>query len=926
MTAVIKQEAIPSELRALNQWVCWQYENRNGKRTKAPIDAKSNGKLLYAKSNDQATWSDFDAALATCEIHPELAGIGFCFAPGDGLTGIDLDHVFFPDTGELRPEAAEILAKFKGTYAEISPSGTGLRLFVYGKPRRSGKNVGKAKWLEVYSHPSSRYLTVTGNHWTGNAPAVTEQQTALDWLHGRFMKSTGEDRKPPVDAKPGPADPPNLDDAALLEKARAARNGVEFERLWCGDTSGHGGDESAADLALCNLLSFWTGADSNRIDRLFRQSGLMRPKWDSKRGETTYGAATVAKAINSTRETYSGRKPRGAARKAPERAADEGEKPLIQIEPGELHSMTDATERHLIERDPGIFQRADCLVRWAISKQETVHGIHRPGGTAIIKPIDADHLLDRISEKIDFEKWVAREKDWRKASPPRELALTLLARSGLWDFPRLVGVITAPTLRPDGSMIEKPGYDAKTGLLFVRQQEFPPIPAKPSKADGRAALDILLREVLTGFPFVETYHRSAALSAVLSVSVRHVLRHVPLHAFTAPKAGSGKSLLADCIAMIGTGYPAAILALTDDQAEMNKAITAILMQGDAIVNLDNIERGEALAGRELSKALTQEIYSGRILGASKVVSLPSCCLWLATGNQLQISGDMTRRVIPCEIDPACERPDEREFTRDLYEWIPANRPALVVAALTALRAYIVASKPRQAFKPLGGFADWSGLVRSALVWLGEADPLEGRETIEDADPERAKLSALLVAWHGAFGEAEATSREAICKATPRYDPEEGKEIPEKPALREVLIEHFKDRNGNLNRQFLGEYIGQNLRRIESGARFEVASKKDHGAKQWKVVITNQARFAECKKGEAGEAGEATPNPARENGRNEKQTSPVDCHFHVDSGEQAPQAPQAPRVAELIADGYERRNAEARAETERLIEQSQGVTR
>ncbi|TXI76858.1 MAG: hypothetical protein E6Q44_14775, partial [Flavobacteriales bacterium] len=208
MSGATLQDAIPADLRALHQWVCWRYEERNGKRTKAPINAKSNGRLLYAKSNDASTWSDFHTALSACGLHSELEGVGFCFAPDDGLTGIDLDHVFNPETGELQPEAAEILERFQGTYAEISPSGTGLRLFCYGKPKRSGKNTGKVKWLEVYSHPSSRYLTVTGNHWDGSAADITDQQHALDWLNERFMESTGSS---PVGAKHGPADPPNLD-------------------------------------------------------------------------------------------------------------------------------------------------------------------------------------------------------------------------------------------------------------------------------------------------------------------------------------------------------------------------------------------------------------------------------------------------------------------------------------------------------------------------------------------------------------------------------------------------------------------------------------------------------------------------------------------------------------------------------------------
>ena len=316
----VQPEAIPAELRALPQWVAWRYETRGDKRTKIPKNPKSNGKLVNAKPNDPATWGTFDEAVDHCGRHADLAGIGFCLAPDDGLTGIDLDHVLDPDTGELKPEAAEILERFAGTYCEVSPSGTGLRLFTFGKPGRSGKNAGRMKWCEVYSHPSSRYLTVTGNHWTGSATAVTEQQDALDWLHRRFMTaSTGSEKQAsahPVDAN---ARPLNLDDAALLDKARTAKNGADFERLWSGDTSAHGGDESAADLALCNLLAFWTGGDAARVDRLFRQSGLFRSKWDSKRGDAgTYGAWTVNKAVAGCKEFYGDRQ--GVRSEAPAHA------------------------------------------------------------------------------------------------------------------------------------------------------------------------------------------------------------------------------------------------------------------------------------------------------------------------------------------------------------------------------------------------------------------------------------------------------------------------------------------------------------------------------------------------------------------------------------------------------------------------------
>lgn len=329
-------DSIPAELRALPQWVGWRYETRKGKQTKPPISPKSNGSLLYAKTNDPTTWTDFDTALATAS-RLKLEGVGFCFAETDGLTGIDLDHVFNPETGELDPEAAEILKRFQDTYIEVSPSGTGFRLFCYGKPGRSGKIPGKEKWLEVYSHPSSRYLTTTGNRLDGNEAGVTDQQEALDWLHARFMApaSPVESEPPPAPAAPldfgslripqgrepapAPTCPRDLSDQQLLEKAHNAANGATFARLWSGDG---GDDDSAADFALCNILAFWTDGDHERIDRLFRRSGLMRPKWDEIHYSdgSTYGQVTTDRAVRDLKVGYSAKRP-GAPEPDPAKVA-----------------------------------------------------------------------------------------------------------------------------------------------------------------------------------------------------------------------------------------------------------------------------------------------------------------------------------------------------------------------------------------------------------------------------------------------------------------------------------------------------------------------------------------------------------------------------------------------------------------------------
>lgn len=294
-------DTIPAELKAIPQWVLWRLEERDGKPTKTPYQV--NGRM--AKVNDPLTWTRFDSALATYQAGG-YDGLGIVLTKENRIVGTDLDKCLNPETGELEADAARIASALP-TYCEISPSGRGLRLFGFGTLPQGGRRKGK---VEMYT--DGRYLTVTGNRFNGH-DSLADITTEIAAVHARiFAKVT---TVPPVDSKPGPAGALNLDDAALIEKATRAKNGSEFARLWSGDTSVHGGDESAADLALCNLLAFWSNGDAARIDRLFRQSGLFRPKWDKPHFSDgrTYGQATIDKAIAGMSEGYSGRQAHQAA-------------------------------------------------------------------------------------------------------------------------------------------------------------------------------------------------------------------------------------------------------------------------------------------------------------------------------------------------------------------------------------------------------------------------------------------------------------------------------------------------------------------------------------------------------------------------------------------------------------------------------------
>ena len=257
-------------------------------------------------------------------------------------------------------------------------------------------------------------------------------------------------------------------------------------------------------------------------------------------------------------------------------------------------------------------------------------------------------------------------------------------------------------------------------------------------AEAEAALKTL-REPFEEFPFVSEADRSVILSEILTGAVRRQLFSAPLHGHDAPAQGSGKSLAADCVALILTGRPVASMPLGGDAEEVRKRITSILLAGDLIVNIDNVVR--PVKSDALAMVITQPYYADRILGRNERPRLPTNVLWLATGNNLTFAGDLTTRAIVSRIDAKVERPEDRNFAvSDLRSHVLAKRPRLMCAALTILRAYIAAGSPKQAIQKFGRFEQWSDWPRSALIWLGCADPCKTRERITLNDPDRATIT------------------------------------------------------------------------------------------------------------------------------------------------------------------------------------------
>lgn len=296
---------VPRELKIEPRWVCWRREERNGKATKLPVCA-ANGRM--AKSTDPTTWATFEEAVVAVGRW-RCDGVGFVFGPDRAFTGLDLDHVI---EGGVLDAAYRWVVEEAGTYTEVSPSGDGLHLIFRGpKPEgaeRSRKGQPCGRVVEMYDH--DRYFTVTGNVFEGHG-AVSANPDVVERAYRTWIEPETRSSQPRLDDAAREATPGGMGDDELVERMLASRSGGDIRALLAGDCSAQGGDHSAADMALCSHLAFWCAGDAARMDRIFRASGLMRDKWDSRRGGTTYGAQTIERAISGATEFY---KPRAARR------------------------------------------------------------------------------------------------------------------------------------------------------------------------------------------------------------------------------------------------------------------------------------------------------------------------------------------------------------------------------------------------------------------------------------------------------------------------------------------------------------------------------------------------------------------------------------------------------------------------------------
>lgn len=421
------------------------------------------------------------------------------------------------------------------------------------------------------------------------------------------------------------------------------------------------------------------------------------------------------------------------------------DRPLRDISDDGLQALAKMNE------PPAIFVRSGKLARVRTDEK----------GRPVIEEADESILRGRLARVSDWAR--VTEAGERHCPPPLEIVRDLLTR-GAWPFPALEGITEAPCLRPDGTILDRPGYDPATQLIYhpAAGLHVPPVPEAPSGEDVARAL-ALLGELIEGFPFVDEASRANALALVLTPALRPAIAgKVPLAMCDAPQAGTGKSLLTEVTALIATGRPAAMMNAPKDDEEWRKHITSALMTGATMVTIDNCEG--TLSAAPLAMALTAPVWTDRVLGRNETVHLPQRATWVATGNNIRLGGDLPRRCFWIRLDAKMAQPWQREGFKhpQLVSWASEQRGELLWCLLTLARAWYVAGRPAPSLKPIGGFEDWCRVVGGVLENAGVKRFLGNlAEMYTLVDEEAPAWEGFLTTWHETLGEQAVTVAELV---------------------------------------------------------------------------------------------------------------------------------------------------------------------
>ena len=491
--------------------------------------------------------------------------------------------------------------------------------------------------------------------------------------------------------------------------------------------------------------------------------------------------------------------------------------PEILVRAGELDRICDEAE-HALSMQPNVYQRGN-LICFCQKIPET--------NDLAIKPLSKPALLRRLSLSALWLRFNEKDGEEKVCDPPDRINSSVFDAQHYPHLKPLGGIARQPYLRPDDSLVTEAGYDEQTKLLATFEPERFPVPENVTKEDALGALD-KIKTLIAEFSFVSECDRAAALSAILTATVRPSLPVAPMFHVKAPQVSSGKSYLCSVIAAF-TGDatpPAAAFPTTEEEAQ--KFLLATFLESPACLIFDNMTT-DIYPYRALCSALTEPYLSGRILGVSKTATVGTATLVLSSGNNVSPIKDMTRRCVPIHLDPKMEIPAQKQYAKDPLKLVRARRGEFVAAALTIILGWIQASRPMTEVKSLASYDRWSHLTRQPLLWLGMEDPATRLFTQLEHDPDREYLGQLLATWYENFSSVPKMVRDVVQHAKDYWD---NSQDSARGDLKEALLEQFEEK-GDINRKRLGRWLSRKEGQVVAGLRFERTS-GSFSSEKWAV--------------------------------------------------------------------------------------------
>lgn len=511
-----------------------------------------------------------------------------------------------------------------------------------------------------------------------------------------------------------------------------------------------------------------------------------------------------------------------------------GSRTLYRLDPARFDEAVSAAIEALRD-DDGLYQRGGSLVR-------VVRDVSPDGARALsaptLVPVSAPHLSARLARVFACAK--ENKHGLRVVEIPQRLVASVLD-AGEWPGMRTAtGVVEQPVMLADGRVLQSPGWDPASGLIYEPNGTYLPISPRPTRLEAVEAMAALL-DLVVDFPFAQEHHRSAAVAAILTIFARPaILSPTPLFLFEAATPGTGKTRLIDAISLVTTGREASKRSYTTDPDEMRKVWTSQIMAGRMLTTLDNV-RGN-IGDPTTDMVLTTLRYEDRVLGSNTTFTATNLMVVFVSANNPGYNGDTARRTLPIRLESKLENPEERQDFKHpkLMPWVMENRTKLAHAALTVLRAWHVAGRPDMDCKAWGSFEGWSDVVPPAIVYAGMPDPMLARGDLGTAaDPKKEAIATLLECWQrmdpSNYGMTVGQVLRTLFPQRGGYNADPPPDPDYFEGMRSALLELAAAKGGEkVDPRQAGVEIRRARARVIKGRMF-VEAGSAHGAVRWKVV-------------------------------------------------------------------------------------------